>query len=227
MTFLRSCRHTSWQLPGDWNWKGPWFSNDGPGVAKHPMSMMELAGRVTVGVVMGFLMTAVAVMVASAAAAMASSEAATKAEAKRRKTMLEAVTVVRARNGARDKCRGAVEGGGGGCDGDQLWTRPAMPSTGGCETARWATGDKGPWARGRRVSPLSPGTAELVKSRRGGRTRADQERGTKQKKTKNECESRQGQTWVGRRSRTRGSRLGRGSGALAGGMKSGGRPDRQ
>ena len=78
MTSLPSWRHTSWQLPGDWQLYGPWFSSGVP-VAKHPMLVMALAGRVTVGVVMGFLIL-VGESLLSATATMAI-EATARAEA--------------------------------------------------------------------------------------------------------------------------------------------------
>lgn len=79
MTSLFCSRQTSWQLPGDWKPYGPWFSS-GVEVSKQPMLVMALAGRVTVGVVMGFLIL-VAVGCSSAAAAIMTIEAAAKTEA--------------------------------------------------------------------------------------------------------------------------------------------------
>lgn len=85
MTFLFSCKHTNWQLPGLRKSYGPWFSRGVP-VAKQPISTKALARRVTVGVVMGFLMVVDGV---SSAAAVSRIEAAARADANLMRTMVE------------------------------------------------------------------------------------------------------------------------------------------
>jgi hypothetical protein len=84
MTFLFSCRQTSWQLPGLWNSYRPWLSS-GVGVAKQPTLTMALAGLVTVGVVIGFLMVVEGV---SSAATVSSIEAAARTETNLMRTMI-------------------------------------------------------------------------------------------------------------------------------------------